>query len=98
SIEPGIVVGNLNRSVRAAGHLRTQQAEAKRAVGPEARAARAADRDADDHITHQIEHVVRAEPALVSEEARRVSEVGLEPDYAGAHRARIHAEVRHPLP
>src|SRR5215467_8892135 len=52
----------------------------------------ASDRDADNHVPHQIDHGVVAEIALRAEETRTPSEVGFTADDAGAHPASAGAD------
>src|SRR5256885_3984293 len=87
-----IVVRRTDRGDRPAIDLRTDKAESCGCVRTETGATRAADRNADDHIAHQIQHAVVAEVARVAEEARTPAEVELAADDAFAHRADLRAE------
>src|SRR2546427_3338040 len=98
SVHPGLVVRKLDHRVAdATGDLRSHEPGPDRDVRTHAFAMRAAHRYADDEVAHDVHDVVGAERAFVAEEARRVAEVELRTDDAGAHRAGVDAEVRAPV-
>src|SRR5262245_885177 len=87
------VVRGRNVGKRSAVDLRAQQPDTARDEGSHAAAVSAADRDADHHVAHQVDHAVVAKVGFGAEEARSPAEVHFATDDALPHRAGVDAEA-----